>query len=1736
MDKTFEFIQKRKDEEFALRVIEHPEEEDVVLAYISSDKINSDENIVLNNHEDIQSEIQKEEIEDRMAVSDSTGKLFYAEKEEERGYFIKSFPYDEIKEREVYITNRFENQEWEVEQAFYYVFEFEHHYEKTKGKINEWSKYEGKEIFLLNQYGDLISESQYDIYIKKRSENTNIQSVKIYLKEKSDEEKTFYSIYNHIENVLPENEIGFSSSNADFYSDFTNDNICYLNSKRIINAISCFKKEIKSNVVSASESEEKYSIDVNPDKSAYEVYVPQKEEMDPREKKIFHYKVDAIFKQNGKLKTVTFGYVSDELLHEDTLLEFEEKEYENGFKKIGLKQNGKFLNAEEMIKRVVYNENIPATADYVIYDTSGNILYTGQLYSEDSNIHSVCDIDGLKEMKSKKLTTNMEWEKEKNNFYQFQSIPINHKFTVFAERNAKEIDFAFRVDGEGDIFKDIPEEDEWRLKQKAYFKWKQAFNFREGFEKWFTIPATKVIKNNIRVDSKSNTVIKYLKGKEAITLTRNLTDLEAIINDGKDYVNKKNYIFSVDVVVDTIADDDMIGIIFRSQYDSTGKFGKNFYMFCWERELNYNRAYWEKNKKTNSDFNSGVLPARMIIGEGGISHISLNYGAAKVPQPHPTGFVDPSGYWAYPHDASYFDDYLKNQYTFRDKKKRIFKAGYLKAGVKRLPKYKKDLGYKDITNLSSPNYRKMGWVPNKKYRITAEIIDNDFKIYIKEINSKIDYDSPEKGILVCEASDPAPEYKRYNKGSFGMFTISQSKANWSNINVTELIKKEVYSPYYDSALTKLTYERLSTPKGVQKADAIMSGIMEKELEKMKASQKVNFQLVSKDKIEAESRSKIMDVKIDGEGFPVGKLKSGTAVKKKHIRWRTKDEKMSVFGTGRAYLKENGEVITEIFPSEIKIDLPKEVKNFKWTEVRESTSTGASLKLHDFNKIKASFPPMSTEEIGTPITFEGIIEKSEGIKELVNVIEQELLEKLQIPENISYRDVTLRIERGDELGNNKEFRVNYRFAHKKNEKYKFELDQEKNGANRMKAISILKEKNEINKTYDLKNMLNENEESGNGIFVGNPNMFKKWKFDNNSKRIKFLSSDFALSGFINKETIKEKNYEAEIKIKTIPDSNNLPNNNGIGIIFKAIDEKNFYMLLIEGENKYGKVGTGSGTIRKRFGEFLGVNLSYDIEDYYEHLFVSSSAYINNALKFEQEYVKSAGWKLKNRKLFRIENGIIKLIPNQKAINSLYSGWVYGKEHSIKVKNEGKKVRLYFDNNYCFELDTAYENGGYGFVSFGQAVEIINSKAKIKNNEISQTAKTDIVGWTNCEIIKAVPIFAIRHGNDEKIIALKPRIDEESQTIRPWHINIRHGIESKKFSLPEKTYNYNDAIYKNCPELLSYAPFSPANPTEEIDYVEAVFNYETKDYYNLPFLQDKNVHIEKEQAEFINKSTIRVKNKPIFVGKNKEETSLTVYKLKQNVNINLEVKDIDSHKGLIYLKKPIKEKDRIYVSYVYISNEFEYRGFKKNGEFIYLDLNPTVGHEFSIMEKGNLKMIPDIDDVTTYGLKREKSISLFGYEFYIYMKPSSVYVIKNGEKTIVKNYPDNNQTIFHTTEKDYFDKDSVEYNPTYLLIAKVSVRKNIELKDILVEDTRKRGGGVHEKIDEKEIINISENAKYYWDIEKEQYYPKNGVLVIEIEKEKYKKMKEEIEKIVEKYKAVGVYPIVRFYEEEFEDYEE
>lgn len=234
------------------------------------------------------------------------------------------------------------------------------------------------------------------------------------------------------------------------------------------------------------------------------------------------------------------------------------------------------------------------------------------------------------------------------------------------------------------------------------------------------------------------------------------------------------------------------------------------------------------------------------------------------------------------------------------------------------------------------------------------------------------------------------------------------------------------------------------------------------------------------------------------------------------------------------------------------------------------------------------------------------------------------------------------------------------------------------------------------------------------------------------------------------------------------------------------------------------------------------------------------------------------------------------------------------------------------------------------------------------------------------------------------------------------------------------------------------------------------------------------------------------------------------------------DANRFTGEIRLPSNLSFREEVYVSYLAEENTIEYKGYYDEdlGSFLHLDLNPTAGHTFTLRQNqsGTTKLVE---------LPSEK---LLGKEILLYLLPRhSVYY--TSERT-------NEHCLRHVFGQDQWLSVKAAH-PEALLLSKLQVRENTDIKQAVVLDARRAGGGLKESVSAERIAHQVGYTSAFWDIDSFDglAYYKNGVSVVRVPERVLRANggpfeESEVRRLLDKYLAYGIYPIIEYTNDETE----
>ncbi|HJS83576.1 MAG TPA: peptidoglycan-binding protein [Nitrososphaera sp.] len=241
---------------------------------------------------------------------------------------------------------------------------------------------------------------------------------------------------------------------------------------------------------------------------------------------------------------------------------------------------------------------------------------------------------------------------------------------------------------------------------------------------------------------------------------------------------------------------------------------------------------------------------------------------------------------------------------------------------------------------------------------------------------------------------------------------------------------------------------------------------------------------------------------------------------------------------------------------------------------------------------------------------------------------------------------------------------------------------------------------------------------------------------------------------------------------------------------------------------------------------------------------------------------------------------------------------------------------------------------------------------------------------------------------------------------------------------------------------------------------------------------NADIKDEEPLILDDRSIQVRQAPILMIK--EPTQFPsiadpvrpVLKVYRRASINdpwvqltwPEIEDYNVITGEIILRNPLETDDPalVKVSYTSVRRVFH---FKKYGSTL-LNLNPYPGH----------------------------TRDMIGQAMYIYILPE--YVKDTQGNVIADSVVD--KALHFSREANIFDPIRPEYNPLAVQLGVIFISTALDVNDVVLMDTRRRGGGAMDSANAAEVIRLVQEASSYWDINygSGTAYQKGGFVVIRL----------------------------------------
>lgn len=204
---------------------------------------------------------------------------------------------------------------------------------------------------------------------------------------------------------------------------------------------------------------------------------------------------------------------------------------------------------------------------------------------------------------------------------------------------------------------------------------------------------------------------------------------------------------------------------------------------------------------------------------------------------------------------------------------------------------------------------------------------------------------------------------------------------------------------------------------------------------------------------------------------------------------------------------------------------------------------------------------------------------------------------------------------------------------------------------------------------------------------------------------------------------------------------------------------------------------------------------------------------------------------------------------------------------------------------------------------------------------------------------------------------------------------------------------------------------------------------------------------------------------------------------------QITDWNASTGEIFLADDLASLDAelVRVDYVTSRRNFHFKGFAS----AILNLNPYPG----------------------------PSRNLIGTALYIYILPEFV---RDKNETLISGTT-RTSTVNYTLDPNIFDPIRPEYNPLAVLLGVVYLTPSIDINELSLFDTRRRGGGAKNTATTDDILRLTQEAANYWDVSygAGESYQKGGFVIIRLPVELKTYFSEtEITTVIERNITAGV----------------
>jgi hypothetical protein len=330
---------------------------------------------------------------------------------------------------------------------------------------------------------------------------------------------------------------------------------------------------------------------------------------------------------------------------------------------------------------------------------------------------------------------------------------------------------------------------------------------------------------------------------------------------------------------------------------------------------------------------------------------------------------------------------------------------------------------------------------------------------------------------------------------------------------------------------------------------------------------------------------------------------------------------------------------------------------------------------------------------------------------------------------------------------------------------------------------------------------------------------------------------------------------------------------------------------------------------------------------------------------------------------------------------------------------------------------------------------------------------------------MPVYGVSLNAGSKI-QLEPMPDS-MDVDDVWSIPIKVGTFTKFMDIPTKNYG----------NIIGYLNNYQGKRIKAFYNIPEATNTAWSTLFGRPY-----VDIVGEVPEILDDFTIKVKYGPILNANYPSSTDqptlvdpwkpiFTVYKRAslssewKKVSMS-EIKDYNLWKGYITFNSPITSNDSrlIKVDYTCERKVYNFKYDSYNNE--YINLNPYI----------NIKS------------------EWINNPLYVYIVPEYVF---DSDGSIIEQSK-TTSTVRITTKPYIFDANQKDYDPTALLIGVVYVSTSFDIRDLVIIDTRKRGGGISAYEEDKDMEKIQFEYNSYWDVVPSHVtgYQKGGFIIVRL----------------------------------------